>query len=208
MAFSAPGLRNGFTKDSIGRKQVSVLKNYRYVWSVIILVYMMVAGCALVKPSRGVDEVTPIDWGLENRFEGSITVYPFDAQDEKWGVYAAQRMKEYLLENKAFRRVVYAAKDSAATSYELRGELEYLLYGGTHSPSRVCITVRIIDTADKDTRFLRIARASSENTAFHTSWLQRVYVSSPYPEQLLNALLEHVAADIAKRTSLPAKKCP
>jgi len=187
---------------------VTVLRKYRYQWPLFVALYVMISGCALVKPDRGIDEVTPIDWGLENRFEGSITVYPFDAQDEKWGVYAAQRMKEYLLENKAFRRVVYAAKDSAATSYELRGELEYLLYGGTHSPSRVCITVRIIDTADKDTRFLRIARASSENTAFHTSWLQRVYVSSPYPEQLLNALLEHVAADIAERTSLPAKKCP
>lgn len=169
---------------------------------------MVMSGCALVKPTREVDEVTPIDWGLEDSFEGSITIYPFDAQDEKWGIYAAQRIKEYLLEHKGFRRVVYSAKESAATSYELRGELEYLLYGGTHSPSRVCITVRIVNKADGDTRFLRIARASSENTAFHTTWLQRVYVPSPYPEELLNSLLKHVAMDIAKRTNLPAKKCP
>jgi len=128
---------------------------------------------------------------------------------KKWGVYAARRIQEHLLEHKAFRRVVYAEKaPEDPTSYELRGELEYLFYGGTHSPSRVCITVRIINTLDGDTRFLRIARSSSENTAFHTTWLKRVYVSSPYPEQLLNSLLKNVAADIAQRTSLPAKKNP
>ena len=185
------------------------MRESRYLWSFLVVAYIVISGCALVKPSRDVDEVTPIDWGLGDSFESSITIYPFDAQDEKWGIYAAQRIKDHLLEHKGFRRVVYSDKAQATpTPYELRGELEYLFYGGTHSPSRVCITVRIINTADGDTRFLRIARASSENTAFHMTWLKRVYVRSPYPEELLNSLLKQVAGDIAKRTNLPAKKCP
>lgn len=179
-----------------------------YLWSVFVVLSVAISGCALVKPERQLDEVTPIDWGLGGTFESAVTVYPFDAQDEKWGIYAARRMKEYLLEKKGFRRVVYSDKEPASTPYEIRGELEYLFYGGTHSPSRVCITVRVIDTADKDTRFMRIARAASEKKAFHMTWLSRVYVPSPYPEELLNSLLEHVAADITRRTNLPAKKCP
>ncbi len=186
---------------------VLVRKNI-YLWCAFVVFYAVVSGCALVKPTRQLDEVTPVDWGLGGTFDRAITVYPFDAQDEKWGVYAARRMKEYLLENKGFSRVVYSDKEPCSTPYELRGELEYLFYGGSHSPSRVCITVRVIDTADKDTRFMRIARASSERTAFHMTWLTRVYVPSPYPEELLNSLLEHVAKDIAGRTGLPAKKSP
>ena len=177
-------------------------------WLFFIVFSMVISGCALVKPARQLDEVTPIDWGLGNAFESAVTIYPFDAQDEKWGVYAAQRMKEYLLEKKGFRRIICSDKDPARTPYEIRGELEYLFYGGTHSPSRVCITVRVIDTADGDTRFMRIARASSAKKAFHMTWLSRVYVPSPYPEELLNSLLEHVAGDIVRRTNLPAKKCP
>ncbi len=172
-------------------------------------VIFFIAGCAMVKPDRHLDEVTPIDWGLSGEsFESAITILPFDAQDQKWGVYAAKRMKEYLLEEKAFQRIVFGGKEPADTPYVLSGELEYLFYGGTHSPSRVCVSLRVIDASDGHTRFFRISRASSGRDAFHVSWLSRVYVASPYPEELLNGLLRHIARDIAQRTSLPAKKCP
>jgi len=175
----------------------------------LLSICMLVAGCAMVKPDRHLDEVTPIDWGLSGEsFESAVTVLPFDAQDEKWGTYAAERMKEYLLEAGAFQKVILAGKEPVATPYVLTGELEYLFYGGTHSPSRVCVSVRVIDAADGHTRFLRISRASSEKKAFHMSWLSRVYIPSPYPEELLNALLRHIAADIADRTGLPPQQCP
>ena len=183
--------------------------NYKKTcWSAFLVFCIMISSCALVKPNREIDQVTPIDWGIKDAFESGVTIYPFDASDEKWGVYAAKRMKEYLLEQKGFRRVVYSEQENASTSYELRGELEYMFYGGTHSPSRVCVTVRVIDAADGHTRFMRIARTSSEKKAFHMTWLSRVYVPSPYPEELLNALLKQIARDIANRTGLPAKKCP
>jgi hypothetical protein len=189
-------------------KQVIPVKKNTYLFSVFVVFFIALSGCALVKPNRQLDEVTPIDWGLVDSFESGITLHPFDAQDTKWGIYAAQRMKESLLEEKAFRRVVYSDKKPVDTPYELHGELEYLFYGGSHSPSRVCISVRVIDTADGHTRFMRVARASSEKKAFHMTWLSRVYVPSPYPEELLNGLIREIARDIAGRTRLPAKKCP
>ncbi len=70
----------------------------------LVGVCFLLTCCALVKPDRRLDEVTPIDWGLDNSFESAITVRPFDAQDEKWGTYAANRMKQHLLESSAFRR--------------------------------------------------------------------------------------------------------
>jgi hypothetical protein len=90
----------------------------------------------------------------------------------------------------------------------LKGEIEYIYYGGTHSPSEVCVSIRIIDRSDGQTRFLRVSRATSEKDAFHMTWLNRVYVSSPYPEELLDALLRHIADDISQRSMLVAKKCP
>jgi len=175
----------------------------------LLSVCLFIAGCAMVKPDRHLDEVTPIDWELDGEsFESAITILPFDAQDPKWGIYAAKRMKEYLLEEKAFQRVVLDEKDSAGTPYVLSGELEYLFYGGTHSPSRVCVSLRVIDASDGHTRFFRISRASSGRDAFHVSWLSRMYVASPYPEELLNGLLRHIARDIAQKTALPAKKRP
>jgi hypothetical protein len=55
---------------------------------------------------------------------------------------------------------------------------------------------------------MRVSRASSSKDAFHVGRLSRVYVASPYPEELLDALLKHIAGDIAERTALPPKKCP
>jgi hypothetical protein len=174
----------------------------------LVGVCFLLTCCALVKPDRHLDEVTPIDWGLDNSFESAITIQTFDSQDENWGIYAANRIKQHLLESSAFRRVIYSDKGPVTTPYVLTGELEYLYYGGTVSPSRVCISVRITDTKDNQTRFMRVSRASSGKDAFHVGWLSRVYVPSPYPEELLDALLKHIAGDIAERTVLPPKKCP
>ncbi len=176
--------------------------------TVIIGICLMLTGCALVKPERHLDEVTPIDYGLENSFEDAVTVLPFDAQDEKWGVYAGRQMKQHLLEFSAFRRVVYSVNEDPSTPYILKGEIENIYYGGTHSPSKVCVSIRIIDRKNGQTKFLRVSRATSEKDAFHMTWLSRVYVSSPYPEEILDALLRHIAEDISERSMLVAKKCP
>jgi hypothetical protein len=172
------------------------------------LCLFMLAGCALVKPNRHLDEVTPIDWGLESSFESSITVMPFEAQDQKWGVYAARQLQQHLLESRAFRRVVLSNGSEAETQLIVGGDLEYIYYGGTHSPSKVCVSVKITDKKDGRTRFMRVSRLSSGKDAFHVNWLSRVYVPSPYPEELLNALLVHIADDISQRTVSIAKKCP
>jgi hypothetical protein len=190
---------------------VEVSKGYPSLRIGLLLGLCMIAltGCALVKPDRHYDEATPIDWGLENSFEGSITVTPFEAQDEKWGVYAAKQLQEHLLESQAFRRVVYSGSGKPPdTQFVLKGDIEYIYYGGTHSPSKVCVSVKIIDTRDGKTRFLRVSRMSSGMDAFHLNWLSRVYLPSPYPEELLNAMLVHIADDISQRTVLIAKKCP
>jgi len=184
------------------------MHNIRMLMVYLMLLSCFMSGCALVKPSRDCDEVTPIDWGMAEAFDEGITVVPFKAHDEVWGVYAAGRMKEYLLNHKAFVRVVYADKDLVPTRYILDGEIEHIFYGGTHSPSVVYLTVRIIDTTDGDTRFMRRVRATSEKDAYHVNWMIRVYVPSPYPEELMNDILDRIAGDIASGTRLPAKKCP
>lgn len=169
---------------------------------------LMLAGCAFVKPTRHLDEVTPIDWGLSDSFEHAVTIVPFDAQNDTWGLYAAKQMTQYLIENKAFKQVIFSETEPAETPYVLKGDIEHLFYGGTHSPSQVCVSVRIVDTRDGQTRFMRISKMSSEKTAVHATWLSRVYVPSPYPEEIMNALLRHIAGDIAERTALPAKERP
>lgn len=174
----------------------------------LVIFLALLTGCAVVKPDRRCDEATPIDWGMDNSFESTVTIMPFEAQDEKWGVYAAKMMQRNLLETGAFRRVVLSGDQKAENGYVLTGNLEYLYYGGTHSPSQVCVSVKIADSKDKKTRFLRVSRMSSGKDAFHLNWLSRVYVASPYPEELLNALLGHIADDISRRTVLIAKKCP
>ena len=174
----------------------------------LMLLFVMLAGCAVVKPDRRCDEATPIDWGMDDSSENTVTIMPFEAQDGKWGVYAAKMMQRHLLETGAFRRVVLSGDRKPEAGYVLTGDLEYLYYGGTHSPSQVCVSVKIADFRDGKTRFLRVSRMSSGKDAFHLNWLSRVYVPSPYPEELLNALLGHIADDISQRTVLIAKKCP
>lgn len=175
----------------------------------LLFIWCLSSGCAMVKPERSLEELTPIDWGLDSgSFEDGVTVLPFGNQDAKWGAYAAQRMKEHLLEHKAFRRVVLSEGGKVETPWVIRGEIEQLFYGGTGSPSRVGVSVRVIDVSDGQTRFLRISRASSGKEAFHLVWLSRVYLRSPYPEELLDPLLGHIAQDIAERTASPAQQGP
>ncbi|MFY9397615.1 MAG: hypothetical protein WAR22_04545 [Desulfomonilia bacterium] len=174
----------------------------------LVFVGCLLAGCAMVKPERGLEELTPIDWGLEGAFEDGVTVMPFTCRDAKWGAYAAERMQEHLLTHKAFRRVVLSHGEQPETPWVITGEIEQLYYGGTGSASRVGVSVRVIGLPDGQTRFQRISRMSSEKKAFHLTWLKRVYLRSPYPEELLNPLLGHIAWDIAERTSITSAAGP
>ena len=114
-------------------KGFSIIRNGLFLG----LCMLMLTGCALVKPERHYDEATPIDWGLENSFESSITVMPFEAQDEKWGIYAAKQLQQHLLESRAFRRVVYSSAEPAGTQFVLKGNLEYIYYGGYSAGHKV-----------------------------------------------------------------------
>src|SRR5512137_2613114 len=96
------------------------------------MLVLTLSGCALVKPNRSYEESTPIDWGLVNTFESSASVVPFVAEDSKWGVYAAHRMEEYFLEEKAFRKVVFTEEINPRTTYIITGTLDHLLYGGPY----------------------------------------------------------------------------
>lgn len=175
----------------------------------LLCTWCLLSGCAMVKPERSLEELTPIDWGLDGgSFQGGVTVLPFGGQDAKWGAYAAERMKNHLLEHKAFCRVVLSEEGAVETPWVIRGEIDQLFYGGTGSASRVGVSVRVIDASDGQTRFLRISRMSSGKKAFHLVWLSRVYLRSPYPEELLDPLLGHIAQDIAERTASPAQQGP
>lgn len=186
-------------------------KRSLYVIELCILgcmVALVMDGCALVKPTRHYEESTPIDWGMANTFESNVSVVPFVAEDTKWGVYAAQRIKEYLLEAKAFRRVIFTEEENPKTTYVITGTLDHLSYGGTGAPTAVYLTVRITETVDDQTRFLRTAQASSEMSAYHMTLLRRIFMPSPYPEEVMNGMLKHIAQDIASRTRSPAKQSP
>jgi hypothetical protein len=166
----------------------------------ITILILIAGGCALVKPTRYYDESTSIDWGLAGAFDGSAVIVPFTAQDPKWGIYAAQRMKEYLLEEKAFKRVIYSEENGPKSTYVIKGSLDHISYGGTDTPTIVFINVRVIATADGQTRFLRTAKASSEKSAYHMTMLRRLFIPAPYPEEVMNGVLKHIAHDIALRS--------
>jgi hypothetical protein len=175
-----------------------------------LLLSLLLSGCAIVKPHLDYQADTPIDWGLGGGFESAITVLSFDTGEfePKWGVYAAKRMQEYLLEEKAFRRVVYGDKEPVTTPYVLKGEINHLYYGGTFTPTKVYVTIRIIERSDGQTRFMRKGSAECEKRAFRFDFLSRLYVSSPYPEELLNGILKTTAKDIARRTTLADRYAP
>lgn len=182
----------------------------RLVSIALVLFACMFAGCAFTRPYMDSKDSTPIDWGLRGSYEKAITIAPFDSHnyDKKWGTYAAQRMKEYLLEEGAFQRVIFSEEEKISMPLLLKGEITYMWYGGSYTPSKVNVTIRIIDTSDGQTRFLRKSSISYERRGYNVSWLNRMYISSPAPEELLNGILKHIAEDIAKRTRLPAKQHP
>jgi hypothetical protein len=168
---------------------------------VLFLLLIIIEGCALTKPSREFDEATPIDWGLANSFKSSVAVVPFKAEDPKWGIYAAQMMKEYLLEEKAFQRVIYTEEKKPDTTYVITGSLDHINYGGTDIPTSVFLTVRLTAASDNQARFLRTAKATSMKSAYHMTLLRRIFLQAPYPEQVMNSVLKHIAQDIAERTT-------
>ena len=170
--------------------------------AVCLSLYLCMGGCAIVKPHMDSQQSTPIDWGLEGARSSAITVLPFTThdQDPSWGIYAGQRMQESLLAAEAFERVLYAEKEPVTTQYVLKGDIDGLYYGGTFTPTRVQVTLRVIDRRDGQTRYLTRLSAAAENRGLDLEIMTRKYVSSPYPEQLLNGVLKKLASEIAQRT--------
>lgn len=172
-----------------------------------IILCLALAGCAIVRPHLTTQQETPIDWGLECSQTSAVTILPFATDNPAWGVYAAQRLQEYLLAEKAFQRVILAEKEPVLTPYVLKGEIDHMYYGGTFTPSRVYVTIRVINRQDGQTRFLRKGFAEGDKRGLDLELMTRLYVSSPYPEELLAGLLKTAARDIAQRTA-PTAHCP
>jgi hypothetical protein len=177
-------------------------------WS-MFLALIFASGCALVKPTRHFEESTPIDQGLAGTYLSTAVVMPLDAKgNESWGAYAAQRLTEFLIEQKAYRQVVYTKDKAPGTGYIITGSLDHLSYGGNDDATAVFLTIKVLGAADSQTLFYRTAKASSKMSAFHMTRLQNVSVPSPYIEEVLNNMLERIAKDIASRTNLPAVQNP
>ena len=117
-------------------------------------------------------------------------------------------MQTCLLEAGAFRRVVLSADDSVSTPLVLQGEIGQLYYGGTDTPSRANLTVRIVSMKDSQTRYLKHSGVAYERSGVHLTWFSRIFPPSPYPEELLRALVKRSAEDIARRTRQNGTKCP
>jgi hypothetical protein len=177
-------------------------------WS-MFLALIFASGCALVKPTRHFEESTPIDQGLTGTYLSMAVVMPLEAKgNESWGVYAAQRLTEFLIEQKAYLQVVYTKDKVPGAGYIITGSLDHLSYGGNDEPTTVFLTIKVLSAADSQTLFYRTAKASSKMSAFHMTRLQNVSVPSPYIEEVLNNMLERIAKDIASRTNLPAVQNP
>jgi hypothetical protein len=189
-------------------KNVHDAYGMRMVWP-LILILMLAGGCAVVTPVGNYEESTPMDSGLAGASDRTAVVMPFDAKgNDAWGAYAAQRMKQCLIEQKAFQQVVYSEQKPQGAGILITGTLDHLSYGGIDSPTTVFLTIKVVSTPDGQVRFYRTAKASSAKKAFHLTWLRRVDVPSPYIENVLNGMLERIAKDIASRTALPAVQNP
>ena len=91
----------------------------------IVLTLVLASGCALVMPTRHYEEATPIDSGLAGAYSNTAAVMPFDAKgNDGWGVYAAQRLTEYLIEQKTFKQSRLCRKKTSG------GELHHYRYAG------------------------------------------------------------------------------
>lgn len=175
----------------------------------IVLTLVLASGCALVMPTRHYEEATPIDSGLAGAYSNTAAVMPFDAKgNDGWGVYAAQRLTEYLIEKKTFKQVDFAEKRPPEVSYIITGTLDHLSYGGNETPTAVFLTVKVIRASDSQTLFYRTTKASSKKSAFDITLLRSVDMPSPYIEEVMNGMLERIAQDIASRTNLPAVQNP
>ena len=176
---------------------------------IVSLLFMFLTGCALVKPNHISEKSTQVDRGLAGAYLSEAVVVPFDTKgDEAWGTYAARRLADYLMENRAFRQVVVAENNERKAGYIIRGTLEHLSYGGNEEPTTVFLTVSVTSVSDSLVRFQRSAKASSGKSAFHMVWLRSVDVPSPYIEELLDGILKATASDIASRTHSPAVQNP
>ncbi len=179
------------------------------IFFLLFLLLLVIAGCALVKPTRVTEVSTQVDAGLPGAYLGSAAVVPFHAAgDESWGTYASRKLADYLMENRAFGQVTVAQGAVPDTNYVVDGTLEHLFYGGNEGPTTVFLTIRVVSTSDSRVRFQRSVKASSEKSAFHLAWLRRVDVRSPYIEEVMNSALKAVANDIASRTHSPAVQNP
>jgi hypothetical protein len=186
-------------------RRLHLSRNLLLLWVICILV----SGCALVKPTRHFEESTPIDQGLAGTYLSTAVVMPLDAKgNESWGAYAAQRLTEYLIDQKAFRQVTYSKNKVPGTGYIITGSLDHIFYGGNEAATTVFLTIKVLGAADSQTLFYRTAKASSKMSAFHMTRLQSVDIPSPYIEEVLNNMLERIAKDIASRTNLPAVQNP
>jgi hypothetical protein len=173
----------------------------------VLVVAGLVSGCAFTQPRYAREDGRPIDWGLEGAVSESVTALAFGAPDERYGVYAAKRLKEELLNVAAFQRVVYAGAEPVDTRYILRGEITDLYYGGTNAATRVSLNLRLIDRADGQTRYLRKFTVSYAVKGFSLQWLNRYYAPAPLPEEVLSGLMREVAEELAERTVSNAKQC-
>jgi hypothetical protein len=175
----------------------------------VLMLVILTSGCALVKPTRYYEESTPIDQGLAGTYLSTTVVMPLEAKgNESWGAYAAQRLTEYLIEQKAYRQVVYTKDKVPGAGYIITGRLDHLSYGGNEEATTVFLTIKVLGGADSQILFYRTAKASSKMSAFHMTRLQSMDVPSPYLEEVLNSMLERIAKDIASRTNLPAVQNP
>ncbi len=173
------------------------------------LMFLLVSGCVLIKPTRHYEESTPIDQGLAGTHLSTAVVMPLEAKgNESWGVYAAQRLTEYLIEQKAYRQVIYTKDKVPRADYIITGTLDHLFYGGNEDATAVFLTIKIQGATDSQTLFYRTAKASSKMSTFDMTMLESVDVPSPYIEEVLNGMLERIAKDIASRTNLPAVQNP
>jgi hypothetical protein len=175
----------------------------------MFLAVIIASGCAFVKPTRHYEESTPIDQGLAGTYLSTAVVIPLDAKgNEGWGVFTAQRLAEYLMEQKAYRQVVYAKDKVPGAGYIITGSLDHISYGGLEAATTVFLTVKILGAADSQTLFYCTIKASSKMSSFDVSRLQSDDVPSPFIEEVLNGMLERIAKDIAMRTNLPAVQNP
>ncbi len=167
----------------------------------------LLCGCAFTQPRYAREDGRPIDWGLEGAVSESVTVLAFTAPDERYGVYAAKRLKEELLNVAAFQRVVYGASEPVDTRYIVRGEITDLYYGGTNAATRVSLNLRVSDRADGQTRYLRKFTVRYAVKGFSLQWLNRYYAPAPLPEEVLSGLMKEVAEELAERTASNEKQC-